>query len=323
MGIRSAYYYALVGALGGLTGWFVSGWVLDYLSVEHPLPALTRVLVRGLIVGALMGGALSSRERTFKANWQKGLMDGLVGGAAGAVAGGVSSVVGSVLFTQFGQNVVGRIVGYLCLGVLIGTGEGLKWLKEGGFRRAIRGAVGGSIGGVAAALVLHVVAKSFSATWGDSISYVALGVLLGACISTAWVVNTLAVLTVVAAPKNKLVGVSLPLGTIGDADTLGSDPNVSLPMITDDRMLARHARIANRGRDFFISALPGQGPNRGGVLVNGNPLQGELQLRGGERIKAGESTFEFRLLADASVVKDGQGRVRPETDADRAKALFR
>jgi len=193
----------------------------------------------------------------------------------------------------------------------------------GGGSRGVRGAMGGALGGAAAAVVFHLLSQSVSSTLGDSLSYVAIGLLLGAGVSSAVMVGNMAVLYVVESPQGKLQGQRLPLGTHGPRDVIGSDGNVSVPMITDDDMALHHAEIITRGRAFYLSPLPGDRYRPGHVWVNGEPLVGEVALHGGEMISLGKTTFQFLVLSDAVVVRKQDGIFRPETDADKAKALDR
>jgi len=321
----SAYYYSLTGGMGGLLGWFLACWVLDAMAANNA-SFTARTLVKGLIVGAFIGAALCGRERMITVGFaQGGARDGAIGLFAGAIAGAIAGVTGYYLFLSFGQNLFGRIIGYVLFGAIIGVGEGLKWLSSGK-KRLIRGTLGGAVGGLLAALVYHAISINFSATIGDGIANVALGLLLGLIISTAFILSNMAVLHVIAAPRDKMVGQMLRLGGIGDTDTIGSDPNNSVPFITDAQLAPHHATIHINGREFSIEPLTGDPPQRPGLIYINNSTTALKQgvkhpLKAGDKIKAANCLFEFVLLSDRKVVHSDTGSQLPETATDAADIL--
>ena len=320
-----SYYYALTGALGGLVGWFIASWALDAMNTDG-VPLIIRTLVKGLIIGACIGAAICSRERMSSVGFMHGgALDGLLGMLAGAIGGGVSGIVGLFLFNYFGQNLLGRILGYVLFGAIIGVAEGLKWLKSG-TKRLFAGLVGGAVGGGIAALVYQGIALTFSTTIGDGVATVAMGFLLGGTLSFAYMISNMAVLYVVAAPKDKMVTKMLPLGTIGNIDVIGSEPNNSVPFIVDNKLAPKHAMIHIDGKEFSIEALRGDPPVRPGVvMLNGQRLQEgkRYPLHGGELIEAANCVFEFIKLSDKKVLHSERGGMMPETAQDREDVLLR
>jgi hypothetical protein len=322
----AAYYYALTGAIGGLAGWFVSSWVVD---AQAGSSLFVRTLIKSLIVGAFIGAAICSRERSITTTWQRGVRDGVIGALAGAVAGAVSGIVGLKLFALLGQNLFGRLVGYVLLGTLIGVGEGLKW--RGNTSRLLKGCLGGAVGGLIGAIFYDVTARYVSSTLGEALAGIFFGLMLGLAVSYAQVIGNLAVLRVIEAPKDKMLGQNLPLGKNGKWDILGSDFNNTLAMITDNTLAAQHCRIENKNREFYLIPLKGDVTRPGDVYLwqdtpqGGNwvQLKGSTMLNQGDKIKAGSCMFEFNFLADALVTRGRNDELTPETDAARQKAIYR
>jgi hypothetical protein len=86
------YYYAIVGCLGGLLGWFASEWVLDVIQ----LGTLGEVL-RAAIVGAVIGACACATERVMAGAWMTAITDALLRMVAGGVGGAFSGYAGQEL----------------------------------------------------------------------------------------------------------------------------------------------------------------------------------------------------------------------------------
>ncbi len=72
------------------------------------------------------------------------------------------------------------------------------------------------------------------------------------------------------------------IGRSSDNDLdLGLDPSVS----------RTHASIEQRDGGFFLKDVG----SRGGTSVDGRPVQGEVQLRGGQVIEVGQTALLFHL----------------------------
>jgi len=310
----AAYYYTLIGAIGGLLGWFLSCWILDLLNTPS-VPELARAAVKGPIIGACIGGLVCGRERAMTVDWRQGLGDGTRGAIYGAIGGLIAYPLAVVLMQQLGQNIAGRLVGFVCFGALIGIGEGLKW-RSG--QRALRGVLGGAVGGAVAAVLYHLIAQSISAEIADGLAWTAFGGLLGLGISTACIIANTAVLQVVQAPKGKLQGQYLPLGTRGAHDVIGNSRTASVPMITDPDLSEEHAVVTIQNREFFIRPLNGTV-----VIVEGRQLVGRRPLNHGDTVQMGGTTFRFLLLKDHQVVRKDDGSLQPENKQDREGILYR
>src|SRR5439155_23869357 len=113
------YYTAVLGALGGLLGW----WVVGSVATGAWNVWLAYSLV-GLGLGLGIGGCVAATDGALiKHCLGRALRDGLAGGAAGAVAGLARLVLAEVGFLSVGGGLLGRTLGWMALGGLIGLSD--------------------------------------------------------------------------------------------------------------------------------------------------------------------------------------------------------
>ena len=138
-----AYYYAILGGMGGLLGWQISeltGFVAGrsiYLS-----DALLGGVI-GLWVGLLIGGA----EDLLTRSPMRAVRAGLIGALIGMVAGAVGLPIGEAVFQLSGGETIGRALGWATFGALVGLAEGITHGTQM-YKGALGGLIGGAIGGV-------------------------------------------------------------------------------------------------------------------------------------------------------------------------------
>jgi hypothetical protein len=142
------YYYALLGAIGGLVGWQISNLLgLSFASNLYLSEALVGALI-GLSVGFCIGLGLG--------------------------AGAIGLPLSEFLFQSVGAGVIGRALGWGVFGLLIGLAEGIV-----GRTQVWKGMLGGFIGGVFGGILLESVHNWLQ----DPLMGKAGGlVLLGACV---------------------------------------------------------------------------------------------------------------------------------------------
>jgi len=319
----STYYYALVGGIAALLGWFAAEFAVD-LFAGNPDTLLLQTIIKTVILGGIICACLCSRERTMLVGLSQGVKDGAIGAIVGIVAGIISGLLGYIMFKSFGQNILGFVMGYSLLGMFIGFGEGLKWAKSHGLQRSFRGLIGGAIGGCIAAIFYYVIISTISSMFGGALAMILLGALIGFSIAQVVLYGHMAVLEVIQAPKNKLVGQKLPLGSAGPRDVIGRDPNLTMPIITDDRLALEHAEIITQNRDYIIHPLTGEPPHRPGrVFINNQPIVGDHILQEGDRITVGDTILEFHRNKKALTAVTNDGAAQPVSQQDRAQALYR
>src|SRR5512134_535388 len=98
-----SYYYALLGAMGGLVGWQISDLLgLSFSSNLYLSEALVGALV-GLCVGLFIGFA----EGLLTRNPIQALKSGLFSGMLGSVAGAIGLPLSEYLFQFVGAGIIG------------------------------------------------------------------------------------------------------------------------------------------------------------------------------------------------------------------------
>jgi hypothetical protein len=169
------YYYALLGAIGGLIGWQVSDLLgLSFVSQLYVSEAIVGALV-GLSVGLFIGLTEGALTRNPVQAGRAGLFSGLLGMAAGAIGLPLSEF----LFQFVGAGIVGRVLGWAVFGLLIGLAEGVV-----GKSQAWKGMLGGVIGGALGGFLLESVHGWLKdPLMGKAAGLVLLGASVGAFIS--------------------------------------------------------------------------------------------------------------------------------------------
>jgi hypothetical protein len=278
------YYTAVLGALGGLLGWWSVGaiettswslWVA-YVFVGAGL---------GLSIAACVAatdGALVKRSR------RRALVDAVRGGAAGAILGALGLVVAGVVFLVFGGGFAGRAAGWMLLGAAIGLSD---FAVSGRRRRALLGALGGVFGGLIGGILYESLTLLFLDA-SDRAQVVVGGVglvVVGGCIGA---LIPLARQALAAGELRVLLGTQAGLAReVTDTVTIGRYDGCDL-YLPDTGVAWRHALVRRVESGFQFEVLPGA---TGGAQVGSVVVQpgGFVQLSGGERIRLGEAELAF------------------------------
>ena len=275
------YYYAFLGALGGLIGWrlsqsagFMSG--VPFFIAVLPLGALT-----GLSVGFILGLAEGILSRSII----RGLRSGLIGGVIGLIAGAVALPLGEFVFQAAGGQVIGRALGWGVFGAIVGLAEGIT-----GGSQMWKGAVGGFIGGIIGGLLLELAfAQLQNPLLGKVAGLMLLGGLIGVftalivvALSHAWLEVT----------DGKLKGSEFILdkflGENAHAAFLGSNVMKSDIALPDPDVAPQHARLKGAGTHFTLKDMSvGKG-----TFVNGRKIEMH-RLSNGERIRMGNTELVY------------------------------
>lgn len=278
------YYTAVLGALGGLFGWWIMGsfptgaW---NIWVAYPLVGAGLGLCIGACVAATDGAVI-------KRSPGRALRDAVAGGVVGAFAGLLGLLLAEVGFLAFQGGLVGRALGWMALGGLIGFSDLLVRRKV---NRAIYGGLGGLAGGLVGGVLYELLTQAFL-TQSDRAQIVVGGVglaVLGACIGALIPLARQALargeLRVVSGEQSGLVREVSDLTSIGRYD--GCD--VYLP---DSSVAWRHAQVRRTARGFALEVLGNA--ERGATVGQRQVAPGEsAPLVGGERIWIGETALDF------------------------------
>lgn len=278
------YYAAVMGALGGLLGWWIVGsFATGAWNIWLAYPFV------GAGLGLCIGGCVAAADGALiKRSPRRAIRDGLLGGAAGALAGLLGLLLAEVGFLGIGGGLIGRTIGWMALGGMLGLSD-LPVRRA--VRRAIYGALGGLGGGLAGGALYELLTQVFRSQ-SDRAQVIVGGVgliLLGACIGAliplarqALSRGELRVLNGEQAGLVREVTDSASIGRYDGCDLYLPDAGVSW----------RHAQVRRTSQGFFFEVLPES--EQGAIIGDRRIVPGEaMPLRGGERIWLGEAALEF------------------------------
>lgn len=273
---RYVYYCALAGGWGAFTAWALAQ------ACVLGLPALETVITSAL-VGGLVGLGLNLVAAAAAGAWLRRLGRGAASLAAGALAGAVGGFVGELLYQRYH---VPRAVGWMVIGLGIGSAEGLF---DRSWRKLRNGLLGGGLGGLCGGLLFEWIALPGSGRSSGAVAsgLVVLGTAVGALFGLAQVVLKEAWLTVLDGfrPGRQLI-LSRELTVLGRADHL------PLPLLGPAaRDLEGEHAVIRRGRDGSYTVQDNS--TRCGTLLNQQRLQGPAPLADGDVLRLGGNLIRF------------------------------
>jgi hypothetical protein len=274
------YYYALLGAIGGLVGWQVSDLLgLSFVSNLYLSEALVGALI-GLSVGLFIGLTEGALTRNPVHALKSGLFSGLLGLGAGAIGLPLSEF----LFQSVGAGVVGRALGWGVFGLLIGLAEGMV-----GRTQAWKGMLGGFIGGALGGILLESVHNWLQdPLTGKAAGLVLLGACVGAFISLIAVLLSRAWLEV---KSGKLKGTEFMLDKFLSKGfpsiAIGSSPLKSEIVLPDPDIAPQHAMLSGDGISFNLKDM-----SLSGTFINNRKIE-RVQLTNGQRIRMGNTEMVY------------------------------
>lgn len=274
------YYYALLGAIGGLVGWQVSDLLgLSFVSNLYLSEALVGALI-GLSVGLFIGLTEGALTRNPVQALKAGAFSGLLGLGAGAIGLPLSEF----LFQSVGAGVVGRALGWGVFGLLIGLAEGMV-----GRTQAWKGMLGGFIGGAFGGILLESVHSWLKdPLTGKAAGLVLLGACVGAFISLIAVLLSRAWLEV---KSGKLKGTEFMLDKFMSKGfpsiAIGSSPLKSEIVLPDPDVAPQHAMLSGDGMSFNLKDM-----SLSGTFINNRKIE-RVQLTNGQRIRMGNTELVY------------------------------
>jgi hypothetical protein len=275
-----AYYYAVLGAIGGLVGWQLS----NILGLSFSRSIYLSDMVVGGLLGICLGVPLGAAEELITLSPLRSLRAGLYGGLVGLIAGGIGLPVAEAIFQIVGAGGIGRGIGWGFFGMLIGLAEGVT-----GGSQMWKGALGGALGGFIGGTLLETV--SF---WGEDLTsgkatgLVLLGTFIGALIALIVVLLSRAWLEVTS---GKLKGNTfildkfLPEG--GPTAIIGSSPLKSEIALPDPDVDPQHAMLIGAGAHFTLKDM-----SLSGTYVNSRKIE-RTQLGNGQTIRVGNTSMKY------------------------------
>ena len=274
------YFYAILGALGGLFGWQASDRLgLSFVSNLYLSEAVVGALV-GLCIGLFIGITEGLLTRNLVQTIKSGFFSGLLGLAAGAIGLPLSEF----LFQSVGAGILGRALGWGVFGLLIGLAEGIVG-KSQMWKGMLGGLIGGALGG---ALLEYAHTLLKDQLMGKAAGLVLLGASVGAFISLIVVLLSRAWLEVTS---GKLKGTEFILDKFmragGPAIAIGSSALKSEIVFPDPDIAPQHAMLTGDGKSFTIKDM-----SMAGTFINNKKIE-RAQLSNGQRIRMGNTEMVY------------------------------
>lgn len=304
---RFVYYSAVIGGWAAFLAWMLA----ELLVFGGATRGTLKVAIVGAIVGAAIGAGLSLVSGMTAAQWKRLLVrlpPGLIGGAIGGAAGGS---LGDLMFSAVGLP---RALGWMVMGLIIGSTEGLYERSPSKLRN---GLIGGTIGGFLGGILFDPISNFMASGSGmaaRAVAFTILGISIGALIGLTHVVLKEAWLTVVDGfrPGRQLI-------LTQRVTVLGRGDHLPMPFLgySGRDLESEHLRITRQPDGRFSIE---DNRSRLGTLVNGQRVQGPLTLGDGDLIRLGSNIVRFnlrqgrsgRIAVSAPVrVSGGSGSVPP------------
>ena len=274
------YYYAVLGAMGGLIGWQASNKIgLSFWSNIY----LSEILVGGLI-GLSIGGLIGLSEGLNSRNILQVLKSGLFSGGLGLIGGAIGLPLAEGLFQLIGGGLVGRAIGWALFGLLIGGAFAITSGSE-----AWKPALGGALGGLLGGGVLESVRSLFpDPIYGKAIGLTLLGAAIGIFIALIVLLLSRAWLEVTS---GKMKGSEFILDKFvkknGPSAFIGSSPLKSDIVLPDPDIEPQHALLKGEDSHFNLKDL-----SLSGTFINGKKIE-ITNLRKNQVIKVGNTELVY------------------------------
>jgi hypothetical protein len=274
------YFYAILGAIGGLLGWQVS----DRLGLSFIPNLYLGEAIVGALVGLSIGLFIGITEGLLTRNLVQAVKAGLVSGLLGLIAGAIGLPLSEYLFQAVGAGMLGRALGWGVFGMLIGLAEGVVGRSQI-WKGMLGGFLGGALGGVLLEYVHRLLQNSVA---GKAAGLVLLGAAVGAFISLIVVLLSRAWLEVTS---GKLKGSEFILDKFlhagGPSIAIGSSPLKSEIVLPDPDISPQHAMLSGDGKTFTIKDM-----SMSGTFINSKKVE-RTQLSNGQKIRMGNTEMVY------------------------------
>jgi hypothetical protein len=310
------YYCALCGGWGAFLAWFGLDLAMGMNpeTIRQELYAKGQVFTAGRAVGltaAIAGGlglfvaaAIGLVDSVLNAQGMQRLLRVMLCGLIGLAGGALGGLIGGGLYGATGGMAVMMLIGWMCVGTMVGASIGvfdlLRGLSTGDVAGAIKktlngiygGLLGGFVGGLPFMLLMmmrsddpdHPGLAQRLPHGGLATSLVLLGICIGLLVGLAQVILKQAWLRVEEGfrPGRELL-MTKEETTIGRAE--GSD----LILLADNTIAKLHAKIRKKNNRYFLEHAAEEGE----TLLNDEPIYKATALRDGDLIRIGRSLIRF------------------------------
>jgi hypothetical protein len=274
------YYYAVVGAIGGLIAWRIS----DLLGLSFTGYLTVNELIVGGLIGLSIGLLIGAAEGIVTLDARRMLRTAMVAAPLGFAAGAVGLVLGEAAFQLLGGDALGRVFGWALFGLLIGLAE-----SASGRTQMWKGALGGLLGGAIGGVLVEIARRGYAdPVVGKAVGLVLLGAAVGAFIALISVILSRAWLEVAS---GKLKGAEFVLDKFlpdgGPAAIIGSDALKADIALPDPDISPQHALLRGAGTHVTLKDL-----SLGGTFVNDRRIQ-VAALADRQRIRLGNTELIY------------------------------
>ncbi|MEW5940423.1 MAG: FHA domain-containing protein [Chloroflexota bacterium] len=274
------YFYAVLGAIGGLLGWQIS----DRLGLSFGSNLYWNEALVGALIGLSIGLFIGVTEGLLTRNPVQAAKSGIVGGLLGLLAGGIGLPLSEFLFQSVGAGMLGRALGWGVFGMLIGLAEGVV-----GRSQVWKGMLGGLIGGALGGVLIEVAQDALqNPLTGKASGLVLLGASVGAFIS---LIVTLLSRAWFEVTSGKLKGTEFMLDKFlhagGPSIAIGSSPLKSEIVLPDPDIAPQHAMLTGDGSSFALKDM-----SMSGTFI-GNKRIERAQLANGQKIRMGNTELVY------------------------------
>jgi len=279
--LKRVYYYAVLGAMGGLFGWQIT----EMLGLAGGQNVYLSNVFLGGVIGLLVGAFIGFAEGLLTRSLLHVLKAGFVGGLIGLIAGAVGLPLGEFVFQLSGGEALGRALGWATFGLLVGLAEGIT-----GGSQMYKGALGGLIGGGVGGAILELARTGLDdPVLGKSVGLVLMGGSVGVFIALIVVLLSKVWLEVTSGKLRGTVFILdkfLPLK--GPAAYIGSSVLKADIALMDPEVAPQHAQLKGADTHFTLQDMSiGQG-----TFVNGKRIEVQ-RLANRQVIRVGETELVY------------------------------
>ena len=274
------YYYAVLGAMGGLIAWRAS----DVLGLSFSTNLYLSELLVGGLIGLCVGLLIGATEGILTRSPLRALRTCMVSAPLGLVAGALGLPLGELLFQAAGGAALGRALGWGLFGLAIGLAEGAT-----GRTQMWKGAVGGLAGGLIGGLLLESArGRLENPMLGKAVGLTLLGASTGAFVALISVLLSKAWLEVTS---GKLKGAEFILDKFlhpgGPAAIVGSSPLKADIALPDPDIAPQHALLTGAGTHINVKDM-----SRSGTYVDNRRIE-VAALVDRQRIRMGNTELVY------------------------------
>lgn len=275
------YYYAVLGAIGGLVAWRLT----ESLSFLNQPNIYLSDFLRGAVTGLCIGFVIGLVEAILSQSLIRGLRSAAISGGIGLVAGAVALPLAEFVFLTIGGAFIGRVLGWAIFGALVGLADGIT-----GGSQMWKSALGGFVGGTVGGILLELALRQFSnPLLGKIAGLTLLGAAVGAFTALIMVALSRAWLEVTG---GKLKGTEFILDKFMRADShaavIGNNVLKSDIALPDPDVAPQHARLKGAGTHFTLEDMSiGKG-----TFVNGRKIEIH-RLSDREKIRMGSTELVY------------------------------